>query len=296
VIGAPGGPRNPCATCGACCRDYIVPVFGQDVWRIATGQRLGPEQFVVAYPQLREVHLDAFRLQKDGYWFGLMLDKRGTLKAGSPCVFLVDLAGGHSRCGIYGQRPSACQVYPMVAWSGIVAERQDSLCPTGAWGVADIVRPGWRGALQGLRMQLDVYGEVVARWNARVDASPADKEYVLAELLAYVMNVYDRLAALDAAAGPENLARIVSTWPNFPRAPLDLDVLDEPERAPLWLRYFYQARQVIDGFYPELPRLAPRLQTSPAERTESAAIPTVVPPPPPAAPPPGRLHSAGQRA
>jgi hypothetical protein len=180
----------------------------------------------------------------------------------------------------------------MVTWSGIVAERPDSLCPTGAWPLADVLRPGWRGALQGLRMQLDVYGEVIARWNARVDASPPEKAYVLPELLAFVMNVYDRLAALDAAAGPEHLTRIVATWPNFPRAPLDLDVLDEPEGAPLWLRYFFQARQVIDGFYPELPRLPPRLHTSPGERLESAAIPPAGPPAPAA----GRLHSAGQRA
>jgi Fe-S-cluster containining protein len=294
VIGAPGGPRNPCATCGNCCRDYVVPVFGQDIWRIATGQRLGPEQFVVAYPQFKEVHTDAFRLQRDGYWFGLMLDKRGQLKPGRPCIFLVDLGGGHSRCGIYGQRPSACQIYPMVAWSGVVAQRPDSHCPPDSWPLAELVRPAWRTGLQGLRMQLDVYGEAVGRWNARINASPPGKEYVLPEFLAYVMNVYDRLAALDAAAGAETLSQVIATWPNFPRATIDLDILDEPERVPIWLRYFIQARQVIDEFYPELPPLPPALQTSPRGRPESAGIPTTASAAPPA--PAGAGGAAGPPA
>jgi Fe-S-cluster containining protein len=272
-ISGPSGRHDPCATCGSCCRDYLVPVFGYDVWRIATQQRLGPEQFVAAYPQLREIHRDAFRLEREGQPWGLMLDKRGWLRPGRPCVFLFDLAGGYSRCGIYGQRPGACRVYPMVVWSGVVAERQDTLCPAGSWPLAEVVRPSWRRALQRLRMDLDVYGEVVARWNARVAGAPAGRSFALPELLAYVMDVYDRLAALDAGAGAAALAEIEASWPTVPRAPLGPAVLDAPdapdgrpggdevERAP-WLRYFVRARRVIDSFYPEVPPLPPQLEAS----------------------------------
>ena len=125
-------------------------------------------------------------------------------------------------------------------------------------------------------MQLDVYGEVVGaleRPGRRLRRRR--KQFVLPEFLAFVMNVYDRLAALDAAAGAETILSQDGSppGPTSPARPLDLDVLDEPQRAPLWLRYFFQARQVIDGFYPELPPLPPRLQTSPAQRRTATILP-----------------------
>ncbi len=255
---------NPCATCGACCRSYIVPVFGHDLWLICSRQRLAPEQFVVAYPQKEGVHVDAFRLQAGGPYFGLMLDKRGPLAPERPCVFLFDLAGGHSRCGIYAERPLACQVYPMVAWSGVVAQRPDSLCPPDSWPLATVLRPSWRRANQRLRMHLDLYGEVAGRWNARVAAAPAEQHFVLAEYLSYLLNVYDRLAALDHAIGASQLAEVEAMWPSSPRPPFDPAILDDPEAAPLWVHYLVEVRSVIDGFYAEIPPLAIRFEQSPA--------------------------------
>jgi hypothetical protein len=159
----------------------------------------------------------------------------------------------------------------MVVWGGVVAERQDTLCPVGSWPLAEVVRPSWRRALQRLRMDLDVYGEAVARWNARVAGAPAGRSFVLPELLAYVMDVYDRLAELDAAAGAEAMAEVEASWPTIPRAPLDPAVLDAPDapdspdelERPPWLRYFVRARRVIDSFYPEVPPLPPLPQASP---------------------------------
>jgi hypothetical protein len=46
-------------------------------------------------------------------------------------------------------------------------------------------------------MHFDIYYEVVARWNARVTAQPPTAQFELPEYLSYLLNVYDRLAALD---------------------------------------------------------------------------------------------------
>src|SRR5258708_5934421 len=126
---------NPCATCGACCRSYVVPVCGYDVWLITTQQRLSPEEYLVA---LSPSQPDAshFRLTAEGdIGYALVLDKRGRgpFKHTKSCVFLFDLAGGHSRCGIYAERPVICQGYPMTIWGQRVFQRKNVLCPPGAW-------------------------------------------------------------------------------------------------------------------------------------------------------------------
>ncbi|MGH2370928.1 MAG: YkgJ family cysteine cluster protein [Chloroflexota bacterium] len=265
--------HNPCATCGACCRSYVVPVFGYDVWLISAHQRLSPEQFLIAYPQ-QEPNVDAFRLDRESQHFGLALDKRGgPFKPERPCVFLVDLAGGQARCGIYAHRPVVCQSYPMAMWSGVVAQRPESLCPPDSWPLAQVVRPSWRAALQRLRRHWDVYGEVVARWNARVAAVPPGAGFVLPEYYSYLINVYDRLAALDGEVGPAGIAEVEASWPNVPRAALGLEDLAHlaarAEERP-WLRYLGLARRVIDGFYPEIPPLPPQMRATTSAPAASA--------------------------
>src|SRR5690242_11082305 len=106
------GHHNPCAACGLCCRSYIVPVCGYDVWRISTAQRLSPEQFLVSYPPA-DPGLDSFLLAAKEPPQALALDKQGRFARKQPCVFLLRLADGTDRCGIYDHRPVTCQAYPM---------------------------------------------------------------------------------------------------------------------------------------------------------------------------------------
>src|SRR6476659_1979688 len=82
----------PCATCAACCRSYLVPVCGQDVWRLSRSQRLAPEQFLVAWLQT-EPGPDGFLLEPGGRPYGLGLGKRTRFAADQPCVFLMRLSG-----------------------------------------------------------------------------------------------------------------------------------------------------------------------------------------------------------
>jgi Fe-S-cluster containining protein len=249
--------HNPCATCGACCRSYLVPVYGYDVWRLSTRQRLSPEQYVILVPE--EVpRPEAFRLQAAGNPYTLALDKKGRLSIQRPCVFLLELPGNNDRCGVYGDRPVACQTYPMSLWNGVVGQQQKTLCPPNAWPLVEVERPHWHRKLTRLHMHLDIYGEVVARWNARVAAYPA-ATFVVFEYLSYLLNVYDRLAALDVSLEPETMDTVEASWPTFPRPALDSESLARRADHAPWLDYFARARDVIDAFYPEIAPLPPSL-------------------------------------
>jgi Fe-S-cluster containining protein len=281
-----------------CCRSYIVTVCGYDAWLICTRQRLSPEQFLVAVPQ-NPPGRDGFQLEPNGAPYGLMLDKAGPLKHTQPCVFLLQLGGGRDRCGIYAERPVVCQSYPMAFRRRDVVQRTNVLCPPDAWPEGEIRRPEWREAVQRQRMHFEVYYHVVARWNARVNAAGAEqrfaaptyvatgrgdwratsapgRRFALREYLDYLLNVYTRLAALDAAVGEAELARVRDAWGIVPRegppapAPAvaavagdasqgegdDLARLAALHIAPgahPWLDYLRRARRVIDFFYPEIP-------------------------------------------
>ncbi len=258
VPGAVTGPRNPCAICGRCCTSYIVNLCGYDVWLLSTRQRLAPEQFVVAIER-DPPGPEGFHLEPGGPAFALMLDKQGRLHPKQPCVFLLRLADGSQRCGVYAHRPLVCQTYPMSQWSGVVFQRAEALCPPGSWPVSSIQHPSWRDALQRMRAHYDVYYEVVARWNAHVTDAGQGAWFPLHDYLSYLMNVYDRLAALDAATGEEALARIYATWGSLPSleassVPKVEEVRVRVDQYP-WLAYLSAARDIIDGFYPEIPPL-----------------------------------------
>ena len=247
-------PSNPCATCGVCCHSYLVPVCGYDVWLISREQQLSPETFLVAFPQ-PEGGPETFRLAAGGQNLALALDKRGRFRAKGDCIFLVRLAGGHKRCGIYDHRPSVCRAYPMRLETGTVSQREDVLCAPGSWPAAAVARPAWRAALQRQRMHFDVYHEVVARWNARVAARP-EARFLSREYFSYLLNVYDRLAALDAQMGAAAVAAVQESWPHLSGPRGDLSVLRQPGTDLPWLDYLEAVRPIVDCFYPEVPRQA----------------------------------------
>jgi Fe-S-cluster containining protein len=244
-------PRNPCATCGACCRSYIVPLCGYDVWRISQAQRLPPEDFVVPISQ-DEPRADSFRLAADGPPTALMLDKQGRLKVNQPCVFLLHLAGDQDRCGIYPDRPVVCQAYPMVLAPRGVTLRDKPLCPPDSWSEEELGKRSWRLAVLRVTMQFDLYAEVAVRWNLHVDAAGPGRQFALTDYLSYLVNVYERIAALDRELGDDAIERAVLTWGYVP----------DPNRSSLslcdlpWSAYFSRFRDVVDGFYPEIPPLS----------------------------------------
>jgi Fe-S-cluster containining protein len=197
-------------------------------------------------------HSDGFLLKADEKPHYLALDKKGHFHRYQPCVFLVDLANGSGKCGIYGSRPGACRVYPMTLTDGKMALHDSIVCNPGSWPEEEIRRPQWRAVLTQSYMEFDLYSEVVKRWNALVAHSP-DKSFTLAEYLSYLMNVYASLNSLEEATPSGELALIRRTWPVPPRAGAHLDALHICRGDLPWLDYLVRARTAIDYFYPHLP-------------------------------------------
>ncbi len=246
------GSRNPCATCGICCRSYIVNVSGYDVWLLSSRQQLSHEKFLVAVPQQHPA-VDGFFLQADGPTYGLVLDKQGKFGVKRPCVFLVTLGGDNARCGVYAERPIVCQTYPMSIKQLRVVQRTDALCPPDSWWPSDVAHPVWQGKLHELQMHFDIYAEVVARWNARVTVASAAQHFALADYLNYLINVYDGLHALESIFGPKSMEQLKAEWPNLPKLEEGSATMVIDGDEPAWYVYLTRARAVIDRFYPVLP-------------------------------------------
>jgi Fe-S-cluster containining protein len=191
---------NPCATCTqGCCHEHLVPVTGYDVWLIATSLELAPEQFVVPVAE-EEPSATGFLLDRSGQTYDLALGKARARTVEDACLFWIELPGGTGRCGIYPVRPQVCQVYPAALHEGRVVRREDVLCPKPAWRDGTLQRPEWARLLRSLQVEHDVYRLVAARWNRRV-LETADVS--LAGYYGHVLDCYDRLAPVRAAAAPD---------------------------------------------------------------------------------------------
>jgi Fe-S-cluster containining protein len=192
---------DPCATCGACCYLYYVPLSGYDVWRISRTLGLDPSEFVVAFANPPEAkYTFPFRLCHDGDPYELALEKQGPFQIGEPCVFLDRRDDGTSRCGIYDVRPAACRAYPMeLTAENTMTMRPRALCPSGAWSDCEPEQPAWRASWASLATQFDQYRQVVEMWNAQVALQP-DRQFSMDHYLAYVMGVYDKLASRSCSA------------------------------------------------------------------------------------------------
>jgi Fe-S-cluster containining protein len=226
-----------------------VPLCGRDIWLITRQQRLSPEQFTVAHP-LPGPHPEGFRLEDGGRLYALALDKRGRYRLNQPCVFLLSLPGGHDRCGVYAHRPVACRSYPMVTRDGAIGFREAALCPPGAWSPTEPERPRWREVVEQGAVEFDTYAEVVARWNARVGATPGHR-FALGEYFGYLLSAYTQIAALDDALGPAALARVRSTWRSLPGA--GAAGAPSPAGEHPWLEYLERVAAIVRGFYPWVP-------------------------------------------
>jgi Fe-S-cluster containining protein len=160
-------PGSPCDACDArCCRVYVVPLTGDDAFRLSQGSGLPMHRLVACAPQ-REPDAAGFLLEPGGLRHELVL----AAQAGhpmAPCVFLREEAG-RGRCGAYGFRPRACRRFPAVrAPEDAVVSRDGTPCPPGAWSAARMGRLSWRVALAREEREAALHAEVVADWNARL--------------------------------------------------------------------------------------------------------------------------------
>src|ERR1700674_3020357 len=188
---------RPCETCiGDCCRQYFVSLTGHDVWSIATGLQLSPEQFVNV-AQEHEATGVGFKLDATKTTFSMVLGKYPGPDGRQQCTFLMNLGDGSGRCGIYALRPAACRVFPAQLRDGGVVFRDEIVCPKGSWDVAALDLPAWRTSLLRSQMEWAIYGSVVRHWNQQAVSTPRGEMRTPKEYYAYLLDRYERLAELE---------------------------------------------------------------------------------------------------
>lgn len=220
---------RPCETCtGECCKRYFVNLSGFDVWKIATALQMSPSQFAVL-AQEEEPSPVGFRLDSTKTTFSLVLDKRPGPDGVQQCIFLMNLSGGCGRCGIYPHRPAACRVFPAHLYHGAVAFRDNIVCPDGSWNIAGIDLPAWRKALLRSHMEWAIYAAVVSRWNEQARQTPRDETRTPAQYYTFLLDRYDRLAALERELTDRDMEQVVTGWGQRDRA---------ESGAPAWEQFF----------------------------------------------------------
>ena len=123
---------SQCATCHAgCCRSYVVPMTGADILQIMSARKLSFWDFACRWADpegtiaLKYAPHFFFRDDPETPYVISLIQEYSSLFPGTTrCKFLVEGAQtpdqplGISHCGIYGERPSACRVFPTKFDSG----------------------------------------------------------------------------------------------------------------------------------------------------------------------------------
>lgn len=169
-----------CANCGGeCCRAYRVGVTAGDVRRLAAGTALHPEEFI----RLLEDDTGGFRLSPDGPTLNPFLVRSPGRMGG--CVFLMEIASGKARCGVYAHRPLVCSNFPTTLRRGALAIREDTVCGPGAWNLAAMDLTVYRRDSVRNRQAWVEHWRMADIWNDAVSA--ANQERSPRELLEYLL-------------------------------------------------------------------------------------------------------------
>jgi len=177
------GTFGGCATCvGDCCRRYVVPVTAADVRAIVQATALHPAEFLALRAIASAVRVPGFRLEPGGREMMIVLDRKSPSGA---CVFLVEIPGGHARCGAYAYRPRACRTFPTVLRHGTAAIRPDVVCGPGAWSAATMDLPSYREDLTSQRLAWNEHARIARDWNERVEVTGARRTG--ADLLSFLL-------------------------------------------------------------------------------------------------------------
>ncbi|HME81646.1 MAG TPA: YkgJ family cysteine cluster protein [Candidatus Eremiobacteraceae bacterium] len=226
---------HPCESCtGECCKIYYVNLSGFDVWTIARGTNLAPQQFV-DIAQEHEATGIGFKLDATKTTFAMVLAKNPGRDGKQQCAFLMEIGDGVCRCGIYPLRPAACRVFPARLRDGAVTFRDDIVCPKESFNADALDAPAWRMSLLRSQMEWAVYAAVVHRWNELACSTPRGETRTPDEYYAFLMDRYARLDALEHDLQPDELCVLIEGWGQPAAA----------RGAPLWERYLRRAEGVI---------------------------------------------------
>jgi len=207
---------NPCATCVlGCCHRHTVNVSGYDVWVLAVGLELAPEQFLHAVP-LSMPAKHGFLLDRSGTSYQIALQKRASDIEHKPCIFLLELPDHTGRCGVYALRPFVCQIYPAYLRNGIVGRRDDVVCPDDAWRDGALAQPIWYERLTHHFVEEDIYRLAVARWNYHVLHASQLEAITPSEYYAYLIEFYALLEPVRAQLSAATWQAMCCRWEACP--------------------------------------------------------------------------------
>ena len=240
---------SPCATCTrSCCRHHLVTVTGYDVWVIAKGLRLAPEQFLLTVPQ-QKPNGRGFLLNDPQQTYDIALDKAPAKTEAKPCVFWLEFPNGIGRCGIYPLRPYVCQTYPAFLNNLTVERREDVLCLEDAWRDGSLQQPVWRERLCRMQVEFDIYGLAVARWNYHVQRTAHPKLISVLGYYTYLMNYYARLEPLRVNLEASEWQAMSEQWSKC-RLEDPSPLVAEVAGMERWSKVIETIRAVTDQFFP----------------------------------------------
>jgi len=205
-VNGSGGNLAGCATCaGRCCREYRVEVMVRDVRILAEGTALHPREFL----WLRDSGgPNGFQLLPGGN--GVELHLRRHAPSGA-CVFLMEMAPGVARCGVYTHRPLVCRNFPAALERGSVGLRTNVKCGPDSWNLATMDLCAYRRDLSLAQAAQAEHHQLVKAWNTRIaeESRTATED----ELYDYV------LTAVPPGAVPPGATPVVLPTPPRPPAP-----------------------------------------------------------------------------
>lgn len=185
---------SPCFGCTTpCCFEYIVPVSGHDLWRLAGALSL-PWAELVTVRKTPDDWAESFMLDESNDRYAFILRKR----AGGACALLVTL-GAHHRCGVHASRPLACRVYPMhSAWrapTGIDFAAH-ALCPPPQRARFDAAKGQLADDVIDQLGERALYVRAVARWEQAARRRPRAQPFVIDDYVRWTLALYGELEPL----------------------------------------------------------------------------------------------------
>lgn len=186
---------SQCATCHAgCCRSYVVPLTGADILQVMSARKLSFWDFVCRWPDpegtIALKYAPHFFFRDDPqtpYVISLIQDYSTLFPETTKCKFLVEGAPtaeaplGISHCGIYGERPSACRVFPtkfdaageLAILCDVPAAGKGGshpvyrLCPQ-QWQPQDLDQIAQVQSLVIAKYEMNFFFKLARAWNARL--------------------------------------------------------------------------------------------------------------------------------
>jgi Fe-S-cluster containining protein len=184
---------SQCATCHAgCCRSFVVPVTGADILQIISRRKISFWDFACRWADpegtIALKYAPHFHFQdqpQTPFVISLIQEYSSQFPGTTRCKFLAEGPQssehplGISQCGIYGERPSACRVFPTkFDHSGELAVIYDvpaagkggshpiyQLCPR-AWKPEDLNPLQQVQDLVVAKYEMNFFFKLAAAWNA----------------------------------------------------------------------------------------------------------------------------------